>query len=1268
MQERLGKGVRRAARTTAGRLIENLEQRLFLAGQSFDLNFDKLAPGTVITNQFSKQGVVFSGLNVRETVAADGGAHSGGNVLNISTSVSLGVSPTPNLTGQFSGNVDDVSMFVGAMSAPLKGPISGQAVLTAFSSNGKIVAQSKVPITSTKFSQLIEVSTKTAIIRRFVLTGSGAPIGADDIQYHFHPGFTITPAHSSVTVGVSSSVNDNLTLARLFGSTGNITFSASGLPSGVSAIFTPTTVTTGTSTQLQLVASSAAVATPPSGVPITITGTPASSSVADGPLTATITLNVVPALTATFDQSSFTVIGASAVGFTVQRGPGFSGGFNMSLTGLPAGMTGRISPVFAAPGSGPVSGFVTFTPSTTTPLGPTTVTLHVTDGPITATATISVTVRQFSLTSFSPASGNAPQLLQPGTLLTLHGVGLDLVRSVQFGNVDALATPISVTGGGTTLTARVPRLATNGHVTIIAVNGSTWSNGVNFTVHSFRNTNGYSFSNFNVGGVTWDDMVQAFGFDQTHIWGTPIPDPLAAIMWGIAAATLNDGQCFGVSLSSSRFRGGIVPLNFFLTQPGLPASTVWNLQGPDIAGGGGGPSSALAHLIHIDHLQQLSTQYLLDYVADVGVHATLAAVSGATAADLVRSEVTSKLNLGITPIIAISDSGSGHAILGYDIENDPSDPHGFFIDCYDPNEPFFPSENSDAAEHMDREQVSRVHVRGNGTWEFLNLQEPNSGPNWHGPLGSLAVASPRDIPVVPALPTSPASLAHIIFGTGATTTQITDAAGHTLLDKAGNQNNNIDTRIPDSAVFFPDHGENLPSIPLDLLGNSGPFKQTVTGTGDGVYSQSYIDGSFAIKVANVVSTKGIVDSLTYDTKTASLLFHTAAESKTARIQLAGDTDSGDRSATFDLKTFSSGDDRFAFGSGMGALTFSHHGPSTTFNFLLQEVGSKGDGGSFSSRPIPVLDSDVVTITPSNWQNLGTGAISIVILHKGGKKTTLEMGNQGTGETIQATEGVAFDTIIAKFVDGSVKPQPVGAIIDWGDGTTSLGNVIPNAADNTFELHGTHTYLQPQTYVITAQFGDAEGPLGGEVRSIATVAPMKFKVVAINPTPTVGKAFTGPVATFADPNIRAGLGDVNTTINWGDGTSSAGELTQIKPGVFTVSGRHTFSKVGALKGSVRISDSPAMLLGGSAFSATKGKELAGPITMTSIPVGAHATDYQAMIAWGDGTTSVGLLSVNGDGLLVIEGKHVYTKSGDFTPVVQLLSGPGVTVPVTFNVLK
>ena len=255
-----------------------------------------------------------------------------------------------------------------------------------------------------------------------------------------------------------------------------------------------------------------------------------------------------------------------------------------------------------------------------------------------------------------------------------------------------------------------------------------------------------------------------------------------------------------------------------------------------------------------------------------------------------------------------------------------------------------------------------------------------------------------------------------------------------------------------------------------------------------------------------------------------------------------------------------------------------------------------------------------------------------------------------------------------FGDGSVKPQgTVSGIIDWGDGTTSVGTVVPGVKDNTFELHGTHTYHQPGTFVVTSDFSDANGALG-QIRSVAIVSPMKFKVGTTNGTATAGQAFTGPVATLSDPNIRPGLGDINVSINWGDGTSSAGELKQGKTGVYTVSGRHIFTTPGAFKGSVTVSDSPAMLLGGAAFTATKGKGFSGPITEIGIPVGAKATDYQAMIAWGDGTTSVANLSINAAGLLVIQGKHVFTKSGDFTPVVQLLGGPGVTVPVAFNVLK
>ena len=52
-----------------------------------------------------------------------------------------------------------------------------------------------------------------------------------------------------------------------------------------------------------------------------------------------------------------------------------------------------------------------------------------------------------------------------------------------------------------------------------------------------------------------------------------------------------------------------------------------------------------------------------------------------------------------------------------------------------------------------------------------------------------------------------------------------------------------------------------------------------------------------------------------------------------------------------------------------------------------------------------------------------------------------------------------------------------------------------------------------------------------------------------------------VATFTDGNPLAGADDFTATIDWGDGTSSAGTVTPLGGGVFAVSGTHTFGTPG-----------------------------------------------------------------------------------------------------------
>jgi len=83
--------------------------------------------------------------------------------------------------------------------------------------------------------------------------------------------FSLSASPTSLTVNQGSSGTSTITITRLNGFAGAVSFTASGLPSGVTASFNPaTTTTTGTSSVLTLAASSTATA---GTATVTVTGT-----------------------------------------------------------------------------------------------------------------------------------------------------------------------------------------------------------------------------------------------------------------------------------------------------------------------------------------------------------------------------------------------------------------------------------------------------------------------------------------------------------------------------------------------------------------------------------------------------------------------------------------------------------------------------------------------------------------------------------------------------------------------------------------------------------------------------------------------------------------------------------------------------------------------------------------------------------------------------------------------------------------------------------
>ncbi|NUP47912.1 MAG: hypothetical protein HOW97_11460, partial [Catenulispora sp.] len=157
-----------------------------------------------------------------------------------------------------------------------------------------------------------------------------------------------SPASGSVTSGTSATTT--VSTAATGGDTESVTFSASGLPSGATAAFSPTSVTAGGSSTLTI---ATAASTPAGTYPITVTGTGTAHT-----HTTTYSLTVTPPATNDFSISvspatgSVTQGSAATVSVSTAVASGTAQTVTFSATGVPAGATATFSPASATAGSG----------------------------------------------------------------------------------------------------------------------------------------------------------------------------------------------------------------------------------------------------------------------------------------------------------------------------------------------------------------------------------------------------------------------------------------------------------------------------------------------------------------------------------------------------------------------------------------------------------------------------------------------------------------------------------------------------------------------------------------------------------------------------------------------------------------------------------------------------------------------------------------------------------------------------------------------------
>src|SRR6266705_2490029 len=195
------------------------------------------------------------------------------------------------------------------------------------------------------------------------------------------PGFTLSASPANLTLLQGAAGSTTITISPLNGFSANVNLTASGLPSGVSAIFGTNPATT--SSLLTLSATGAATT---GTVTVTVTG---SSGSLTNTTTVSLTVNPKRNFTLSASPSSLSITqGASGTStITVTPQNGFNANVSLSASGLPSGVTASFNP-----SSTTSTSTLTLTAGSAAVTGTVTVTVTGMSGGLTSTTTVTLTV------------------------------------------------------------------------------------------------------------------------------------------------------------------------------------------------------------------------------------------------------------------------------------------------------------------------------------------------------------------------------------------------------------------------------------------------------------------------------------------------------------------------------------------------------------------------------------------------------------------------------------------------------------------------------------------------------------------------------------------------------------------------------------------------------------------------------------------------------------------------------------------------------------
>jgi hypothetical protein len=429
---------------------------------------------------------------------------------------------------------------------------------------------------------------------------------------------------------------------------------------------------------------------------------------------------------------------------------------------------------------------------------------------------------------------------------------------------------------------------------------------------------------------------------------------------------------------------------------------------------------------------------------------------------------------------------------------------------------------------------------------------------------------------------------------------------------------------------------------------------TYVVTGSHVYAD---EGSPTISVSiketgddhDTASNTAVASVAEADSLTASSLTFNATEGQSFTGTLATFTDAYSVNAAADFAA------TISWGDGSNST-----GTVSDGNGVLSVTGTHTytDEASFTVT---------VTLTDKNPGTATASALSTAAVAEGDNLT-------GSSLTISAAEATQFHSTVATFTDtnSTAASSDFTALINWGDGSTTTGSVVGH--NGTFDVVGAHVWTDEGNYTITVTLTDGTPTTATASISSSSAVADSDKLVAHGATAQAieGSTISGTVATFKDSNSTAPASDFTAVIDWGDGSTATGTLSGT--GTFSVTGAHTYTDDGSFTITVTLTeDAPGsasaastatatildpgqLRMAAPAFSPIENQTFSGTVTVFADSfVGNSASDFTALINWGDGSSSTGTV-VGSGGLFAVLGTHTYAQEAPRTVVVSV-SDPG-----------